>query len=123
MNSPSAFTYVWDTATPPRGALAVAGALTHDSAGTLLESTDARLDGDTGIRALHVDCGGVTECDFPGLSALLALRRRADALHIALDISPVSATLTTLMERTGLDGYLCGTPVDGAAGGRCHQAW
>jgi anti-anti-sigma regulatory factor len=72
-----------------------------------------------------VDCGGVTDCDLPGLSALLALRHRADALDIELDISPVSTELGTLMEQTGVGGYLRGTSTEeapGVPGARHRQA-
>lgn len=116
MTSLLEFIHIWDTATPPTGALAVAGALTRGNADALRESIDTRLGDDTAIRRLRVDCGGVTECDSEGMSTLLALRRRADDLGVEFQLAPASTVLTSVMARTGADLYLLGEPVQDTPG-------
>jgi ABC-type transporter Mla MlaB component len=111
--------YIWDTAKPTDGVLAVAGSLTYGNVDSLEESLDERLPQDTGIRRLRADFGGVTECDPAGLAVLLTLRRHVDKLGIQVDLT-VSPVLAAFLEQTGTGEHLTGQ--DGAARDRSRFA-
>lgn len=101
-------TCTWDTPADHIGRIALDGDLVNINADLVLRQVDEALSTHPGLCELHIDCGGLEVCDSRGLSVLLMLRRRAQALGIALHIVNRPRTLDRLLSRTGTAEYLTG---------------
>jgi anti-anti-sigma factor len=91
----------------------VDGPLDFDTAQELLETVGTALSGPLEQRTLAVDLAGLTLCDSMGLSALLSIRRRTDAVGVRLLLVRRPHLLNRLLELTGTYAYLTGESGDG----------
>ncbi|MET9495632.1 STAS domain-containing protein [Streptomyces sp. NPDC006552] len=96
-------------------ALQVDGALDYDTSGHFTAYTDQLLADHPATRVVRLHCAGLGGVDSMGLSTLLGLRRRLDAVGATLEIVERSTRLDRLLTITGTFEYLVGT--DGAAEG------
>lgn len=102
-------TYRWDTPSIHIGQITLTGDLTHINADKLLAAVTDQLTAHPALRELHVDCAALEICDSRGLSVLLMIRRRTDALGVGLRIVRRPDTLDRMLDLTGTTAYLTGT--------------
>ncbi|MGA6161721.1 STAS domain-containing protein [Amycolatopsis magusensis] len=96
----------WTTTHDERTAvLRLDGDLDYTSAEEFTALATARL-GTAGV--LRIDCAALGLCDSSGLSALLMLRRRADAAGVPVLLDNRGRALDRLLEVTGTFAYLTG---------------
>lgn len=99
-------TFTWDTSTSDVGRLVLAGNVVNPNADELLRAVTEFLAEHPRLRELRLDCAELGICDSRGLSVLLTLRRRTEALGIDLRIVNRPAILDRLLMRTGTAEYL-----------------
>ncbi|RKE17376.1 STAS domain-containing protein [Streptomyces sp. TLI_171] len=88
----------------------VDGELDHETCADLLRAVAEQLAARPGARMVRVDCRGMSLCDSMGLSALLQLRRDADAAGRRLVLDRRPAHLDRLLHLTGTAAYLLADP-------------
>ncbi|MBC3841326.1 STAS domain-containing protein [Streptacidiphilus sp. 4-A2] len=82
--------------------VAVVGELDLDTVQALTSELATAVD-DRGIRAIVVDCQGLSFCDSTGLNALLAARLRAEGQGVAVSLAAVPAATSRMFGITGAD--------------------
>ncbi|SEU30899.1 STAS domain-containing protein [Nonomuraea wenchangensis] len=106
---PLPLTLVLDTPRPGALRVAVGGDLDFTTAGELLTTVAAALDGGS-LTDVHLDCGGLRICDSSGLSALLTVHRHAAAAGARLHLDERPPTLDRLLDVSGTYEHLTGEP-------------
>ncbi|WP_030562085.1 STAS domain-containing protein [Streptomyces aureocirculatus] len=101
--------HLCDDGPPHRLTVRLRGLLDHTAAHELValvalvsEALADRPD----VTELVLCCAGVTQCDLDGVSALIAIRRRADAHGARLTLGERPAQVDRLLVRTGTAAYL-----------------
>jgi anti-anti-sigma factor len=106
--------FTWSGPTGGTGSVAVAGDLVHVNATDFLRIVTDELSANPELRELRVDCTELEICDSMGLSVLLMLRRRVDALDVALRVLNRPYSLDRMLELTGTFEYLTGVTTAGS---------
>lgn len=114
MNRLPQLSFSWSEPAGGTGCVAVAGNLVYVNATDFLRIVTDELSANPELRELRVDCGQLEICDSMGLSVLLMLRRRADALEVALRVLNRPYSLDRMLELTGTFEYLTGMATAGS---------
>ncbi|MFC5286351.1 STAS domain-containing protein [Actinokineospora guangxiensis] len=91
--------------------LTLKGELDYTTADELVDEATAHL-GRPGLRALRLDCGGITWCDSSGLAAILNLHRACAAQGVALRLENRAQHLDRVLQLTGTFEHLTEPEVD-----------
>ncbi|GAA4061669.1 STAS domain-containing protein [Nonomuraea soli] len=100
------FTVVEVSSNSLAAAFRLRGDLDYVSAEDLLTVVTARLRQAPAPREIRLDCAGLGICDSTGLSVLLVIRRRADAVGTRLHLDNRGAALNRLLDITGTREHL-----------------
>ncbi|QYC42883.1 Anti-sigma F factor antagonist [Nonomuraea coxensis DSM 45129] len=106
---PLPLTLVLDPSGPGALRVAVGGDLDFTTAGELLTTVVAALDGG-GLTDVRLDCGGLRICDSSGLSALLTVHRQVTEAGARLHLDDRPAALDRLLDVSGTYEHLTGEP-------------
>ncbi|MER5950253.1 STAS domain-containing protein [Streptomyces sp. NPDC001904] len=103
--------------------LYVSGQLDYETSDEFTRHAEQALTARPGVKNIIVDCLQLTEVDSMGLSALLALRRRADTAGATLHLERRPRQLNRILDVTGTLTYLTQDSAQSASpGARTREA-
>ncbi|MEU3186771.1 STAS domain-containing protein [Streptomyces sp. NPDC006923] len=105
---PDPLTLLVSTPRPGTAVVGLDGELDYETSHEAVETVRRLLVSHPDVRRLELHCGRLTLCDSTGLSALLMIRRLAEAAGAYLVLTERQAPLRRFLEVTGTVEYLSG---------------